>query len=285
MKNQDCEDRVREVLERLRMPRALEDLTAALPNDGAKRLAALETMERVLSVEANARWERRIERRISESKLPEHPTLQTFDFDFQPTLDRNLVMELANMRWVDRCEDLVFIGRSGTGKSHITKALCMIGCSQGRRVRYTTCADMLADLFASLADGSLSRALARYTRPTLVLIDDLGFDTIEQDQARDAQLLFKVLDARHGKVSTIITSNLSADDWADYLGNHYLTAALLDRLLYRAIAITIDGPSYRLEQHKQRQKKAQKKKAAKERPPTKKTPTKKPPRKKGGRRG
>jgi len=281
MRKKDAEDRVREVLERLRMPRALEELADCLPTNAAKRLAALETMERALSVEANARWERRIARRISDSKLPEHPTLQTFDFDFQPNLDRDLVIELATMRWVDRNEDLVLIGQSGTGKSHIAKALCMIGCSQGRRVRYTTCADMLADLFASLADGSLSKTLARYTRPTLVLIDDLGFDTIEQELARDAQLLFKVLDARHGKVSTIITSNLPADEWADYLGNHYLTAALLDRLLYRAIAITIDGPSYRLEQHKQRQKKVRQDSTSKKKKATKQKQSKK----KGGRRG
>jgi DNA replication protein DnaC len=130
----------------------------------------------------------------------------------------------------------------------------MIGCSQERRVRYTSCADMLADLFAALADGSsLNRVLARYTRPSILLIDDLGYDPIEQEQAREAQLLYKVLEARHGKTSTIITSNLSADDWAEYLGNHYLTAALLDRLLYRATAINIDGPSFRLEVHKKRQ--------------------------------
>ncbi len=254
MRDKDIEERVRELLEQLRMPSALEALPESLPADAPKRIAALKCMEKMLGLEAKHRRERRIARRISESKLPEYPTLASFDFDFQPTLDRDLIMELATLAWVDRIEDLVIIGQSGTGKSHIAKALCMIGCSQERRVRYTSCADMLADLFAALADGSsLNRVLARYTRPSILLIDDLGYDPIEQEQAREAQLLYKVLEARHGKTSTIITSNLSADDWAEYLGNHYLTAALLDRLLYRATAINIDGPSFRLEVHKKRQ--------------------------------
>jgi DNA replication protein DnaC len=85
------------------------------------------------------------------------------------------------------------------------------------------------------------------------MIDDLGYDTIEQEHARDAQLLYKVLEARHGKRSTIVTSNLSADKWAEYLGNQYLTVALLDRLLYHATAIVIEGPSYRLAHHRERQ--------------------------------
>ena len=228
-------------------------LEQSLPADPAQRVAALETIARALRTEADRRRERRIQRRLDESQLPDQPTLQTFDFPFQPTLDRGLVMDLATLAWVDRREDLVLSGQSGTGKSHIAKALCVIACGQERRVRYTTCADMLAHLHASLADGSLREALKEYTRPTLLLIDDLGYDTVEQQQAREAQLLYKVLEARHGKLSTIVTSNLPGDEWASYLGNHYLTVALLDRLLYNATAIAIEGPSYRLAKHKDRQ--------------------------------
>lgn len=256
------ETRVRELLEQLAMTHALASLTGLLPKDASARLAALKTIETILAEEYQKRWERRIVRRIKDSKLPDFPTLQGFNFDFQPTLDRELVMELAALDWVDRNEDLVLTGQSGTGKSHLAKALCMIGCSQGRWVRYTSCADMLAELFATLADGSLKRVIGRYTRPSLLLIDDLGYDPIEQEQAREAQLLYKVLEARHGKTSTIITSNLSAKDWAEYLGNQYLTVALLDRLLFRAVAITIDGPSWRLAKHEEAQKSRKKSKEA-----------------------
>jgi len=259
MPNTDIEDRVRELLKRLSMQSALHTLNETLPRDPAKKTAALKTLEALLGVEAGDRTERRIKRRITESKLPDYPTLQSFDFDFQPSLDRDLVMELATLAWVDRKEDLVLLGQSSTGKSHIGKALCMIACSQERRVRYTSCADMLKDLFASLADGSLYRVLPKYTRPQLLMIDDLGYDPIEQEQAREAQLLYKVIEARHGKTSTIITSNLPAEAWADHLGDHYLTVALLDRLLFHATAITIDGPSWRLAHHKKQQKAKQNK--------------------------
>lgn len=261
MKATDAEDRVRSLLEQLSMPFALLGLAEAMPKEASQRLAALKAMESMLSIELAQRTERRVARRLVESKLPDRPTLEAFDFDFQPALDRELVLELSTLGWVDRVEDLVLTGDSGTGKSHIAKALCLIGCSQGRRVRYTSCAEMLADLYASLADGSLPRTLPRYSRPTLLLVDDLGYDPIEQEQAREAQLLYKVLEARHGKVSTIITSNLLAKDWANYLGDHYLTMALLDRLLFRAVAIHIEGPSWRLSQHNERQ--AQRKKKSK----------------------
>lgn len=259
MPETDIENRVRELIERLSMQSALHALKEALPKDSAKKTAALKTLEAVLAIEAGDRTERRIKRRIADSKLPDCPTLQSFDFDFQPSLDRDLVMDLATMAWVDRREDLVLLGQSSTGKSHIGKALCMIACSQERRVRYTSCADMLKELFASLADGSMYRVLPKYVRPPLLMIDDLGYDPIEQERARDAQLLYKVIEARHGKASTIITSNLPAETWADYLGDHYLTVALLDRLLFHATAITIDGPSWRLAHHKKQQKAKQKK--------------------------
>ena len=112
---------------------------------------------------------------------------------------------------------------------------------------------MMLDLHAALADGSLRRRVKRYTSPELLLIDDLGYDPLEQEHAREAQLLHKVLEARHGKVSTIVTSNLDVDAWATYLGHPKLTIALLDKLLFRATAIRIEGPSFRLDQHKKRQ--------------------------------
>lgn len=250
---EDVEARVRALLELLKMTKSNEELDRLLPDDPAQRIATLGCIEGVLRVEVDDRRERRIARRLNASRLPDHPTLESFDFDFQPGIERALVLDLATLAWVERQEDLVLIGQSGVGKSHIAKALCMLACAQEHRVRYTSCADMLAALFASLADGTLADALKSYTRPTLLLIDDLGYDPIEQDCARDAQLLYKVLEARHGRRSTIITSNLPVESWADYLGDHYLTVALLDRLLYNATAITIEGPSYRLAQHKKRQ--------------------------------
>lgn len=250
----DVEERVRTLLAKLRMTAAIAALDDLLPADKVARTATLDLMERVLRVEVDRRRESRIARRIEASKLPDRPALETFDFEFQPGLDKRLVLDLATLAWVDRHEDLLLVGQSGVGKSHIAKALCLIACSQERRVIYTTCANMMVDLNASLADGTLARRLKRYAYTELLLIDDLGYDPLEQEQAREAQLLYKVLEARHGKLSTIVTSNLDIEAWAEYLGNQHLTVALLDRLLYHATTISITGPSYRLAQHEKRQR-------------------------------
>ncbi len=229
------------------------ELDTLLPTKPTPRTAVLKSLEVLLQHEVDRRAERAIIRRVAAAKLPNLPNLQTFDFDFQTGVDRDLILDLATLAWVDRTEDLVLIGQSGVVKSHIAKALCLIGCQQQRTVRYTSCAEMLTKLYAALADNTLARALKPYIKPSVLLIDDLGYDPIEQEQAREAQLLYKVLEARHEKASTIITSNMPAEKWSDYLGNHYLTVALLDRLLYHGTVITIEGPSYRLAQHRKRQ--------------------------------
>lgn len=248
----DVHTRVVELLEALSLKRAVEVLDGHLPSEPGARNHALRVMEQVLRDQLSWRTERRIERRIKSARFPDMPTLESFDFDFQTGVDRELIMDLATLAWVDRHEDLILIGQSGVGKSHIAKALCLLACKQQRRVLYTSCAEMMSRLYASLADNSLQDILKRYTRPQLLLVDDLGYDPIEQEQAREAQLLYKVLEARHQHASTIITSNMPADEWPDYLGNHYLTIALLDRLLFHGTAITIDGPSWRLAQHHKR---------------------------------
>ena len=165
----DLLDRVRGLLEALGMLDARTALDEALPGDPSTRVAALSELERLLHAEHAARTERKIVRRLAASKLPDHPTLESFDFDFQPGLDRALVLDLATLVWVDRAEDLVLVGQSGVGKSHIAKALCLIGCKQNRSVRYTTCSDMMADLFASMADGTLHAALTPMLHGALTL--------------------------------------------------------------------------------------------------------------------
>ena len=229
----DTESRVHALLLLLKMRDADDQLLAILPADMPRRVAVLEGIERLLLTEVDRRLQHRTKRRIDEANLPDLHTLETFDFAFQPTIDKELVLDLATLAWVERHEDLVLVGSAGVSKRHLAKALCLLACRDDRRVLYTTCANMMLDLHASIADGSLRQRLKRYTAPSLLLIDDLGYDPLEQEKAKEAQLLHKVLEARHGRASTIVTSNLNVDAWGEYLGHPHLTVAPLDKLLYR----------------------------------------------------
>jgi len=204
-------------------------------------------LEHVLSIEAAHKLEQRIARRIDTSGLVERKALEAFDWDFQPTLDKALMLELARLDFVRRRDDLVITGKSGTGKSHILKAFAVRACEQGIKMRYARCVDLLDDLHAGLADGTYARRLKGWARPDLLVVDDVGLGQIKKrgDEPTAAHTLYNLVDRRHGRVSTAVTSNIALSDWGRYLGDATLTAAILDRLAMHAIRINIDGPSYR----------------------------------------
>ena len=203
-------------------------------------------LERILALEAADLIQRRMERRIAESKLPQRKLLADFDFSFQTGVDKTQIMELATLSFVNRKQGLILAGSSGTGKSHIAKALMLIGCQKCYRCRYTTAAGMLTDLMAGLADQTLERKLKPYLSAEVLLIDELGFDRLEQESARNASLFFKVIDGRYCKASTIVTTNVDFKDLGDYLGDPVVTTAIVDRMIHHSIIISIDGPSYRM---------------------------------------
>jgi DNA replication protein DnaC len=205
-----------------------------------------ELLERLLALEVGDLTERRIERRIRESKLPERKLLADFDFVFQKGVDKRQIMELATLDFARRKQGLILAGKSGTGKSHITKALLLVGCQKTFRCRYVTAAAMLRELLASLADNSLEQKLKSFLSPEILLIDEIGFDKLEQHDTRNASLFHKVIDGRYCKGSTIITTNIDFKELGDYLGDPVITAATIDRLVHHSIIIGIDGPSWRI---------------------------------------
>jgi len=159
-------------------------------------------------------------------------------------------MELAKLDFVRRNQSLVIAGNSGTGKSHLAKALLLIGCAQQFRCRYTTATDMLATLLAGRADNTIPERLKRYTSPQILLIDEVGFDRLEQEDAKQAALFFKVIDGRYCKGSTLLTTNIDFQELGDYLGDPVITTALVERLIHHAIIINIQGPSWRIHESK-----------------------------------
>ncbi len=249
-----AQDDERLVLERLRRhlaylglthtSRALDELLAWATHERPAHSALL---EHVLGAEVDHKSQARLTRRIRSSGLVEQKTLEAFDWDFQPTLDKSLVLELAQLGFIQRHDDLVITGKSGTGKSHVLKALGLRACVQGISLRYARCVDLLADLYAGLADSTYPLRLKAWARPDLLIIDDVGLGQVRQrdDEPTAAHTLFNLVDRRHGKLSTAVTSNIDLRKWGRYLGDDTVAAAILDRLAMHAIRIDISGPSYR----------------------------------------
>jgi DNA replication protein DnaC len=228
--------------------RALDE-TIDEPVKDESRLAWL---WRLLEPQLRRRLESRADRRIREARLPVRKTFEAFNFGFQPKLDKDLVLELATLRFLAQGKNLLLAGMSGTGKSHIALALALLACAANRRVLYTTSADMLARLHMSLADDTLAQALKPYTRAELLVVDEVGLEQVERNEARRSGLMQKVLLPRYNhERSTIITSNIPWEGWGDYLGDHLGATALVDRLLHHSHVIVINGPSYRDWEHKQ----------------------------------
>jgi DNA replication protein DnaC len=236
-----------QILKLYKIEKALDEQLAQASREG---LPVSKVIERLLAIEANALIERRVERRIKESKLPERKLLADFDFEFQSGVDKGQIVELATLSFVKRKQGLILAGSSGTGKSHIAKALLLIGCQKLYRCRYTTAAQMLKDLMAGLSDDSLDQRLKAYTRAEILLIDEIGFDRLEQESSRNASLFFKVIDARYCKASTLLTSNIDFKSLGDYLGDPVITTAIVDRMVHHSIIINIDGPSWRIHESK-----------------------------------
>jgi DNA replication protein DnaC len=239
-----------------RMEKALDDELAAAQK---LHLSPAALLERLLEIETVSLIERRIERRIRESRLPERKLLADFDFNFATGIDQNRIMDLANLGFVQRKQWLILAGSSGTGKSHIAKALLLLACQKLYRCRYVIASDMLRDLLSGLADDSLDEKLKAYVRPELLLIDEIGFDRLEQESSRNASLFFKVVEGRYCKQSTILTTNVDFKALGEYLGDPVVTAAMVDRMVHHAIIIDIQGPSYRIHESKQLNRQAHKK--------------------------
>ena len=202
---------------------------------------------RLLGTAADQRRERSLERRLREANLSDAPTLETFDWHFNAaTIKRTQIEELASCAFVRRHENIIVVGQSGLGKSHIFKAIGRCACVQGFRTCYITSAKLILDLKKTLADDTLTTRLRYWTNFDLLIIDEFGFDRLERQLCLEApQLLYKVIEGRYSQRSTIVVTNVDFEAWGNYLGDAPLAMAFLDRLVDGANVLKLRGRSYR----------------------------------------
>ena len=242
----DLRQRILDYFQTLRVPLSAADLDAVLTEAEKQRWSPLELLSHLLGPQADLRRQRAIERRIREARFREPATLEGFDWKFNAqAIDRLQIETLATGEFIRRGNNLVILGQSGVGKSHIVQAVGRAACARGYRVRYVTSAELLQDLTASLADHTLPERLRYYSNFDLLAIDEFGFDRIERaESSQAASLLYKVVDGRT-KRSTAMVTNISFEAWAEYLGDAPLAMAILDRVVDGAIILKIEGRSYR----------------------------------------
>ncbi len=239
-------DRVRHSLVGLKMPRALEALDHVVRQIERGETSALEAIDTLLAEELTLREGRRIKAALRMARLATDKTLQSYDFSFQPSLDRSRILALAQLDFVDRHEVLHLLGPPGTGKSHLAIALGVEAVRAGRSVYFSPLADIVASLARAEREGSLRERLRFLCRASLLIVDEIGYLPVG---AGAGNLFFQLVNARYERGAMILTSNRGFAEWGEVFGDQVVATALLDRLLHHAVVVQIEGASYRLRQH------------------------------------
>jgi DNA replication protein DnaC len=252
----DRYDRLLQDFAALRIPLTREQLDAALRRAEQDRLSHVDFLQVLVGEQAAARRERSIANRIRAAHFRDGKTLATFDWNFNaPAIDRKQIEELATGAFIGRRDNLVLVGQSGLGKSHLIEAIGQQACVQGYRVRYTTSAGLLTKLTAALADQTLPQRIRYWASFDLLIIDEFGFERIERLEAQSAaSLLYKIIDARSQKRSTALVTNIDFEAWGDYLQDPPLAMAFLDRIVDGATILKLKGKSYRVHRAQQQTK-------------------------------
>ena len=239
-------ERIRHNLVSLRMPRALEALDDVVGQLERGQVSPIEAIDTLLAEETTVREGRRIKAALQMARLATVKTLTGFDFSFQPSLDRNRIMTLAGLDFIDKREVVHFIGQSGTGKSHLATALGVEAVRAGRSVYFSPLADILDSLAKADREGRLRERIRYLCRASLLIIDEIGYLSVG---AGAGNLFFQLVNARYEKGAMILTSNRGFSEWGEVFGDPVVATALLDRLLHHAVVVHIEGASYRLRQH------------------------------------
>ena len=241
-------------LQTLKILLSEEELDEIIRESTKQNYSSWQLLERILAAPAAAAIERSIERRVRLAKFPTSACLESFDWSFNPkTIPPGPLQELATGEFISRRDNVVFVGKSGLGKSHLIQGIGRACCTLGHRVYYTTSATLLEDLTAAAGDKTLPSKVRYYRSFDLLIIDEFGFDKLERREYPESpSLLYKVVDARSGRGSTAFITNVDFTDWTEYLGDPPLVMALLDRVVDSAIVLRFEGKSYR--QHRAEQK-------------------------------
>ena len=232
-------------LKKLKMPQAAKTYESLSREAADNNLSYEEYLLGVLEQEIHQRENNRIQRGIRQTSFPVVKTLETFDFKAIPSLNKPKVLKLIQGEYIQKKENIILVGSSGVGKTHIATALGYEACRQGLRVKFYTASGLINELLAAQQEYRLNRLEKQWLTPHVIILDELGYVPFSK---MGAELLFQFCASRYERGSMIITTNLEFPKWTEVLGDEKMTAALLDRLTHNAHILNINGDSYRFKQ-------------------------------------
>jgi DNA replication protein DnaC len=231
------------LLERMKMEHLLAQLDGVCEQAAVGDADYKTFLTQALETEWRGRYQRGVEGRLKQARLPWIKTLDQFDFEYQPSIDRKQVRELAGLSFVERAQNVVLLGPPGVGKTHIAVALGIKAVEAGYSVLFLTLEALMGRLVRARHENRLERSLQQLTYPKLLILDELGYLPLSREEA---SLFFRLLVRRYERGSLIVTSNKGFTDWGEVFNDHVLATAILDRLLHHATTLNIKGESYRL---------------------------------------